>query len=248
MKTSSDLDSCDKRGLAFPWLADEGADGKRGAPQQSVSRFRNPLILHIPYHFKAKVNVMFAQAKIHAHIRALTTYLNTLRLPLLAVALLAGGVFGPAGTAWAQVDDEPAISKVVFEKAPVSSADGLRVTNAPWRTHFGEHAAMVLRESNSSAKKVAMRDLIVLANGRGEMDLSATLPPLLRIVEVGPSTVHRLMALQALYLIGTEHSSESEYRRAMEKLYQIAREEPRGQVRSSAVATLIGFYGSKKDN
>jgi hypothetical protein len=56
------------------------------------------------------------------------------------------------------------------------------------------------------------------------------------------------MALQALYLIGTEHSSEAEYRRAMEKLYQIAREEPEGQVRSSAVATLIGFYGSKKDN
>ena len=191
---------------------------------------------------------MFAQAKIHAHIRALTTYLNTLRLPLLAVALLAGGVFGPAGTVWAQADDEAAIQEVVFERAPVSSTDAVRVTNAPWRTHFGEHAATVLRESNSSAKKMAMRDLIVVTKGRGEVDLSATLTPLLRIVEQGPSTVHRLMALQALYLIGTEHSSEPEYRRTMEELYQIAREEPRGQVRSSAIATLIEFYGSKKDN
>ena len=191
---------------------------------------------------------MFAQAKIRTHIRALTHQLRDLRIPLLAVALLVGGALGPAGTVRGQADEEVVAQKVVFENAPASPADGLRVTNAPWRTYFGEHAATVLRESNSTAKKTAMRDLIILASGRGEVDLSATLPPLLEIVEQGPSKVHRLMALQALYVIGTENSSEPQYRQAMEDLYQIAQEEPRSQVRSSAVATLIAFYGTKKEN
>lgn len=153
---------------------------------------------------------------------------------------------GPAGTAWAQSGDPPAVPTVVVESA--SSADALSVTSAPWRMHFGTHAARVLRESNPRTREAALKDLIVLAGtDRGTVDLSATLMPLLEIVEEGTRTEHRLMALQALSVIGVEHSSERAYGRAMAQLYEIAKTEPKNRVRHSAAATLVEFFGSSED-
>jgi len=192
---------------------------------------------------------MFAKPRNHALIRSLTNSPRALRLLLLAAVLLAGMGFGSAVPVWAQADGESAVPASVLENAPASSADAWTVMNASRRVGFGTYAAMVLRGADPITKQAAMRDLIVVAgSNRGRVNLSPTLSPLLNIVEHGRGVEHRLMALQTLHLIGTDHASEAHYRRTMEKLYRITREASPSRVRRTAVAVLTDFYGTVGDN
>jgi len=159
---------------------------------------------------------------------------------LLACVLLVGLAVGPAGTAQAQTEIQPPLPKV--ETAPTSGTNALVITSAPWRAYFGEHAADVLREGAPEAKRAALRDLIaVVPNTEGTIDLSETVTPLVGILEESRSEDLTLMALQALRVIGPEHSSERRYRKAMSKVYQIAQEKSSEEVRRAAASVLKTF-------
>lgn len=188
---------------------------------------------------------MFTQASFNAHIRHFANRLSVPLLPLLACTLLVGLALGPVETARAQTDVEPTMPKVVFEDAPKPGTYVFGITSAPWRTHFGEYAAEVLQGADPEAQLAALQDLIVLASSsEGSIDLSETLTPLVQLVDQGISKDHSLMALQALHVIGTEHSIEPRYRQAMEKLYRTEHEDFSGEVRQAAAGVLVDFYGT----
>lgn len=190
------------------------------------------------------MNAMFTQAKTHTLIRSFTNHRSAILFPLLACALLVGLVSGPVKTAQAQTDVRPTAPKLDVENPPAPGVNRFGITSAPWRAHFGGHAADVLRTADPESKKEAMRDLIaVAARSDGNIDLSDTLSPLVRIFEEGISEDHSLMALQTLDLIGTEHSSESRYRQAMREIYQAAQKKSSDQVRGVAAALLQDFFG-----
>jgi hypothetical protein len=186
------------------------------------------------------MNPMFTHSPIHTHIRPSTTS-RLLLAPLLACALLVGLALGPVETAQAQTDIHPPLPKV--EAGPPSAGtDALVITSAPWRAYFGEHAAEVLRGTDPKAKRAALRDLIAVArNSENTLDLSETVTPLVGIFEEGRSEDLSLMALQALHVIGPEHSSERRYREAMSKVYQIAQEKSSEEVRRAAASVLKTF-------
>ncbi len=189
---------------------------------------------------------MFTKKGTNAHIRSLAARFLAPVLPLLACAL-AGLLLRPAGTAQAQSTLEPNAPKVLNEEGRAPTAIG--VTSGPWRAHFGEYAAEVLRTAGPEARKEAMHNLIAIAvppTGR-PIDLSATLPQLLEVVEHSSSEESRLMAVQALQVIGTDHARASRYRRAMEELYRIAQEEPSDRVRDAAASVLHDFYGGEAE-
>lgn len=189
---------------------------------------------------------MFTQASTNAHIRHFTARLVAPILPLLVCGLV-GLVLGPPETARAQTDVKPNMPKVVVENAPTPTGNTFNITSAPWRAHFGEHAADVLSEADPEAEQAAMRDLIEVATyGEGEVDLTATLPELLEVAEHSASEVSRLMAMEAVASIGTKHSQEPRYREAMEKLYRIAQEESSDRVRRAATGVLLDFYGDEE--
>ncbi len=195
------------------------------------------------------MNDMFTLVSAHVHIRDFTNHLRALLLPVLAYSLLAGLTLGAVETAQAQPDTESNMPKVVDENATTPVNNAFEVTSALWRVHFGDYAADVLRGAGPDAKREVMLDLIVVArNDNGRTDLSATLSPLLEIVKNGASSEHRLLALQAIHLIGTEHSMASRYRRAMEKLYRIAHEISSDNVRRGAADVLMDYYGGKEKN
>lgn len=188
------------------------------------------------------MNAMFTQAHFNAHIRSISNPLTTLFLPLLACALFAGLAFSPSQTAHAQAE-EPAEAEAALEAAASAPANALRITAAPWRAHFGEQAAKVLREYGPKAKQAVMRDLIAAAKtGQRGIDLSAAVAPLLQVAQNGSSEGHRIMALQALEAIGPEHSSELLYEQAVKQLRSDLSEEPSDRVRRVTRTVINGFY------
>lgn len=189
---------------------------------------------------------MFTQASANVHIRYFINRLFAPILPLLVCAL-AGLVLGPAGTAQAQNDIQPNMPKVIVEGAPTPATNLIGVTTAPWRAHFGEHAADVLRTADPQAKQEVMRDLITVTTNSSSIDLSAALPQLLEVVEHSPSEDSRLMAVQALAVIGTDHSREPRYGKTMEELYRIAQEESSEKVRRAAADVLLNHYGDEEE-
>lgn len=147
---------------------------------------------------------------------------------------------GPVETAQAQTDLHPPLPR--GEAAPTSGIDALVITSAPWRAHFGQYAAEVLRGTDPKVKRAALRDLIAVArHSEDTLDLSETVTPLVEIFEEGRSEDLSLMALQALRVIGPEHSSERRYREAMSKVYQIAQEKSSEEVRRAAASVLKTF-------
>lgn len=207
-----------------------------------------PFTVHCPNHYKRPMNPMFTHSHVIGSIRSVTNPKSTLVLPVLVCALLAGIALAPVETARAQTDVEPTLPAMFEEEVSKPGTNALDITSAPWRVHFGEHAAKVLEGSNPRAKLEALRDLIVVASyNEGRINLSETLTPLVGLFEQGMSTKHSLMALQALSQIGTEHSSESQYREAMWEVYQIAQEKSSEQVRRAAASVLHDFYGNDED-
>lgn len=189
---------------------------------------------------------MFTQTSDNAPIRYFTARLVAPILPLLVCALM-GLVLGSTETAQAQTDVEPTMPKVVVEEAPSAPTKALGIENAVWRAHFGEQAAELLGQHGQKVKETAMRNLITVATtGEAGIDLSAALPPLLQIAKRGATEERRLMALQAIQAIGTEHSPESLYRRAMEQIYRAKQEESSEDVRRAATDVLLDFYGDRK--
>lgn len=195
---------------------------------------------------KANVHAMFTKKGIHAHIRPLAARLRAPVLPLLACAL-SGLLLSPIGEARAQSTLGPNAPTVLNEEARAPTAIG--VTSAPWQAHFGEYAADVLRTAEPEARKETMQNLIAIAvpPTSSGIDLSATLPQFLEVVEHSPNEESRLLAVQALRVIGTDHARAPRYRRAMEQLYRIAREESSDKVRHAAASVLHDFYGGEEE-
>lgn len=190
---------------------------------------------------------MFTQTSASAHIRYFIARLVAPSLPVLVCALMVL-VLCPHGTAQAQNAGQTAMQKVFVEGVPTPATNVIGVTTAPWRAHFGEHAAKVLRRADPETKREAMCDLIALTMNSNSIDLTATLPQLLSIAEHGTSELSRLVAVEALQEIGTEHSQEPRYRKAMEKLSRIAQEESSNRVRRGANDLLLDFYGDEEEN
>jgi hypothetical protein len=188
---------------------------------------------------------MFTKEETHAHIRPLAARLFAPVLPLLAYAL-AGLLLSPIGEAQAQSTLEPN-APAVLEEARAPTVIG--VASAPWQAHFGEYAANVLRTAGPEAKQETMQNLIAIAvppTGSG-IDLSATLPQFLEVIEHSPREESRLMAVQALQVIGTDHARSRRYRRAMEELYRIVQKESSDRVRRAAASALHNFYGENAE-
>jgi len=117
-------------------------------------------------------------------------------------------------------------------------------TRSTWQTHFDEQAAHTLREAHdASIRTTILRDVIVVAaQGSDELDLSATVGALLQICENDPSEKRRLMAIQALHVIGTVHARDRLYHHAMDRLNHIMQDEPSKRVRGVAATMLNAFY------
>lgn len=193
---------------------------------------------------------MFTQARPNAsHARFSTPSITTV-LPFVAGLLLAGLALGPAQTAHAQAA-EPAGAKAdtaATEAAPDASANALGITASAWRSHFGEQAAWTLLEGSLESKKEMLRNLILVANlDQNGIDLSAAVPWLVRVLVRSDKEEHRLMALHALGAIGTDHATEFAYRRAIEQISQLLRDEPPGHVRHVATHILDRFYEEHRE-
>lgn len=135
----------------------------------------------------------------------------------------------------AQTDVVPPTPNTTVE----GSGNALDITSTIWRAHFGAQAAWVLRNESPSAADELIHGLIVVATtDQNEIDLSHAVFPLLQVVETSSNEARRLMALQALNTIGTEHASSRLYHRAMERLYDTAQEERSERVRRAAADVL----------
>jgi hypothetical protein len=160
---------------------------------------------------------------------------------------LAALLLSPVGAVQAQSTLGPNAPTVPSEEARAPTAIG--VASGPWQAHFGEYAAEVLRAAEPEARTEALQNLIAIAvtpTGDG-VDLSAALPQLLAVVEHSRGEEVRLMALQALRVVGTDHARTPQYRRAMEALYQIAQKTSSDPVRRAAAGVLASFYGTEAE-
>lgn len=189
---------------------------------------------------------MFTRSRPNAFVACFSDPSITTALPFFAGLLLAGLALGPAQMACAQAA-EPAVAKAEAEAraeaAPDAPANALGIAAPTWRSHFGEQAAWTLWEGSPESKKEMLRNLISVANlDENEIDLSAAVPRLMRVLERSDREEHRLMALHALGAIGTDHASEYVYRGAIERLSQEMRDEPPGRVRHVAALILDRFY------
>lgn len=218
--------------------------GKEAATLDGAPLFLVASHLSRTTHSKAKVNAMFTKKRANPDIRYFVARLIAPILPILVCGLM-GIVLSPTGTAQAQNAVQPDIPRVIVEGAPSPTTNLVGVTTAPWRSHFGEHAADVLRASGPQAKQEAMQDLIAVTANGSKIDLTGTLSELLEVVEHGASEESRLMALQTLHVIGIEHSDEGDYRETMRKLYRIAQEESSERVRGAAADLLSDYYGTE---
>lgn len=186
---------------------------------------------------------MFVRSNSSVHIRPLNHLIPSI-LPLLAGVLLAGVAFHAVGEARAQTQVDSSVSEALEEATSFAPTSALGITATTWRTHFGEQTAQVLGTERPTIQHRAIRNLFRAAvTGERGIDLSAAVTPLLQIAKSGATEERRLMAIQALGAIGTEHSADPVYQRAMKKLYQAAQEEPPGRVRRAAAAVLKDFYG-----
>ncbi len=111
---------------------------------------------------------------------------------------------------------------------------------ARWKPHFGEQIARALRDSSSGRMRTTLlQTLIDVAVEEGAaMDFSAAVPALLRVIEHDSAKQRRLLALQALDLVGPERADEARYRRVMARLRARMPDDPSPPVRR-AVASML---------
>ena len=107
-----------------------------------------------------------------------------------------------------------------------------------WRTAFDYHVAKELRQK-PSLRMSHMKIVIEVATEDDDVNLSRTVGALLHVIENDPAREHRLMAVQALTTIGTDHTARKRYRKAMARLYALMQTEPSAQVRGVAANSLL---------
>ncbi len=137
-----------------------------------------------------------------------------------ASLLLAAGLVGGAATASAQ--------------ATSASAEA---NPAQWQANFDRQVAHELRQS-PSVRASLLQVVTDQASRSEDLKLPRTTEALLHVVENDANQRNRLMAVQALYAIGSEHVGEKRHEEAMSRLYTLAEEEPSEKVRD-AVADAI---------
>jgi hypothetical protein len=141
-------------------------------------------------------------------------------------AVLAVGLAGPAQAQSASaVPDDPTAAE---------SAEGR------WKAHFDEQIAQALRDSSSGRVRTTLLQTLidVAAEDRSGMDFSAAVPALLRVIERDAEPRRRLLALQALALVGPERTDEARYRHVMTRLQARVSDEASPPVQR-AVASLL---------
>jgi hypothetical protein len=109
-----------------------------------------------------------------------------------------------------------------------------------WKAHFDEQIARTLRDSSSGRVRTTLLQTLidVAAEERSGMDFSTAVPALLWVIEHDPEPRRRLLALQALDLVGPERTDEAQYRRVMVRLQARVSDDASPPVRR-AVASML---------
>ena len=140
-----------------------------------------------------------------------------------AALLLAAGLAGGATSASAQT-------------APADHA----APSDQWQENFDEQMARQLKQE-PSLRGSLIKVVIDQAAKKEDLRLSETADALLDVIEEDPGEQRRVLAIQALSLIGTEHLGEEQYGQVMNRLYALSEEDPSAEVRAAA-GDLITRY------
>lgn len=129
------------------------------------------------------------------------------------------------------------------------AGNALGIMSPVWRAYFGEQTGLLLRTGNDAVKEQSLRNLILVARlDRNGIDLSSAVPELAKIVQFGSTKAQRLMALQALSNIGTDHAKESVYRDAMADMRRFLKAEQPLQesnlIHRTAAFVVSDFYSN----
>jgi hypothetical protein len=118
-----------------------------------------------------------------------------------------------------------------------STADAPETRSAQWQDHFDEQMARQLRQA-PSLRASLIEVAIAQASKENAPSLSRTTEALLHVVDESPRQEHRVLAVQALSVIGPEHLGDKQYGRVIRRLYTLAETDPSAKVRT-AVADVI---------
>ena len=140
-----------------------------------------------------------------------------------ALLLLAAGLAGSATSASAQT-------------APADHA----APSDQWQENFDEQMARQLKQEPSLQGSL-IEVVIDQAAKKEDLHLSETADALLDVIEEDPGEQRRVLAIQALSAIGTEHLGEEQYGQVMNRLYALSEEDPSAEVRAAA-GDLITRY------
>lgn len=141
-----------------------------------------------------------------------------------ALLLLAAGLSGAATTASAQT-------------SPASPDQPDQ-----WAENFDEQMAHQLRQK--PALRASSIQAVTGQAADKDIRLTETAAALLHVVEEDPSEQHRMMAIQALSVIGPEHLGEKRYEQAMNRLYALSEEDPSAEIRTAAADALTQYQSS----
>jgi hypothetical protein len=111
-----------------------------------------------------------------------------------------------------------------------------------WRANFGVQAGRLLEEETSaSIREAVLKNIIQIAIRQPDVDLSATIQPLVHVVKTDSDSQLRVMALQALHSIDPAQADRAFYDRAMTQVNVLMNSEPSEQVRRVASAALASY-------
>lgn len=109
-----------------------------------------------------------------------------------------------------------------------------------WQENFDEQMARQLKQE-PSLRGSLIKVVIDQAAKKEDLRLSETADALLDVIEEDPGEQRRVLAIQALSVIGTEHLGEEQYGQVMNRLYALSKEDPSAEVRAAA-GDLITRY------
>lgn len=176
-----------------------------------------------------------------------------LGLPLVVIGLVFFfGLSAPTVTTAQDLADRTLSDVPEVVTAP-RAGNALGIMSPVWRAHFGKQSSLLLRTGDDAVKAQSLRNVILVANlDRNGIDLSPAVPELVKIVKFGSTKAKRLMALQALDNIGTDHADEPVIRRAMEEIRRFLKDEQPLQesniMHRTAAFVLYDFYSEHGEN
>lgn len=133
------------------------------------------------------------------------------------------------------------VSSASAQSSLKPSPDSKEATGSShWPTHFDRQIAHALKQQ-PSIRTSSLEVVIEIAVENEHIDLFRTVGALLNIIEHDSNRAHRLMAVQALHQIGSEHVGTKRYRQAMSQLYTLTQSELPEQVRVAAEQTLSRY-------